>query len=121
MTTSALILTNLDLILTANGHPLDTRPDCFGELDVANRLLGDAPALRAAMDSQGYLFFRRLLDPNWSSRHVMEILLKYAILGEIDDRHPIDDAVAGDGERRSRRPTCVPSRAASVPGPGIDE
>ena len=86
------------MILTANGHPIDTRPECFGELDVANPLLGDAPALRDAMDSQGYLFFRRLLDPELVLEARHEILLKYAILGEIDDRHPIDDAVAGAGE-----------------------
>jgi len=83
--------------LTANGHAVDTHPDRFGELIASNHLLGDPPALRAAMAEHGHLFFRRLLDPETvlAARH--EVLLKYAILGEIDDRHPVDDAIAGDG------------------------
>jgi len=83
--------------LTANGHAVDTHPDRFGELTPSNHLLNDAPALRAAMAEHGHLFFRGLLDPEvvLAARH--EVLLKYAILGEIDDRHPVDDAIAGDG------------------------
>ena len=83
--------------LTANGHTVDTHPDRFGELTPSNHLLDDAPALRAAMAEDGHLFFRGLLDPEvvLAARH--EVLLKYAILGEIDDRHPVDDAIAGDG------------------------
>ena len=83
--------------LTANGHAVDTHPDRFGELLPSNHLLDDAPALRAAMAEDGHLFFRGLLDPEivLAARH--EVLLKYAILGEIDDRHPVDDAIAGDG------------------------
>ena len=83
--------------LTANGHAVDTHPDRFGELTPSNHLLDDAPALRAAMAEDGHLFFRGLLDPEvvLAARH--EVLLKYAILGEIDDRHPVDDAIAGDG------------------------
>ncbi|MEM9041193.1 MAG: phytanoyl-CoA dioxygenase family protein [Actinomycetota bacterium] len=82
--------------LTANGHPLDTSSDSFGELEPMNSLLGDDAALRGAMAEHGHLFFRELLDPDvvLAARH--EILSKYAILGEVDDRHPIDDAIAGD-------------------------
>ena len=84
-------------MLTANGHPLDTSPDRLGELEPVNDLLGAPAALRNAMAEQGHLFFRRLLDPEvvLAARH--EVLQKYAILGEIDDRHPVDDAIAGDG------------------------
>jgi ectoine hydroxylase-related dioxygenase (phytanoyl-CoA dioxygenase family) len=87
-----------NLPLTANGFPLDTSPESFGELAPANDLLGDPDGLGEAMDERGYLFFRGLLDPAvvLAARH--EVLLKYAILGEIDDRHPIDDAIAGDGD-----------------------
>lgn len=83
--------------LTANDHPVDTRPERFGELEPANHLLGDEAALREAMAERGHLFFRGLLDPDvvLAARH--EVLLKYAILGEIDDRHAIDEAIAGDG------------------------
>ena len=84
-------------MLTANGNPLDTAPERFGELEPANHLLDDPAALREQMAEQGHLFFRGLLraDTVLAARH--EILLKYAILGEVDDRHPVDDAIAGDG------------------------
>ena len=85
------------MTLTTNGHPLDTSPTRFGELEPANASLGDAAALRERMAEQGYLFFRGLIDPSIVLDARQEILLKYAILGEIDDRHPLDDAVAGDG------------------------
>ena len=84
------------MTLTANGHPLDEHPDRLAELEPANELLGDPSGLRAAIDERGYLFFRRLLDPQIVLEARREILLKYAILGEIDDRFPIDDAIAGD-------------------------
>ncbi|MFN3254755.1 MAG: phytanoyl-CoA dioxygenase family protein [Ilumatobacter sp.] len=83
--------------LTANGHPLDLSPERYGELEPMNHLLGDPAGLREAMAERGHLFFRTLLDPETvlAARH--EILLKYAVLGEIDDRYPIDEAIAGDG------------------------
>ncbi len=83
--------------LTANGHPLDSSPGRFGELEPANQFLGDASALRDVMAERGHLFFRALLDPAIVQAARVEILQKYAILGEIDDRCPLDDAIAGDG------------------------
>ncbi len=84
-------------MLTANGHSVDTAPDRLGELESADHLRNDPAGLRQVMDERGYLFFRRLLDPGTVLDARAEILLKYAILGEIDDRHPVDDAIAGDG------------------------
>lgn len=84
-------------VLTANGYRVDTTPDVFGEFEVANELLGDPDGLRCAMAERGYLFFRGLLDRTVVAAARHEILLKYAVVGEIDDRHPIDDAVVGDG------------------------
>lgn len=83
--------------LTTNGYPLDTSPLRFGELADSTTLLGDAAALREALAEHGYLFFRALLDPAVIAAARHEILTKYAILGEIDDRHPIDEAIASDG------------------------
>lgn len=83
--------------LTTNGHPLDTSPERFGELVDATELLDDVAALRRTFAERGYLFFRRLLDPDVVAAARLEILTKYAILGEIDDRHPIDEAIASDG------------------------
>lgn len=83
--------------LTANGHALDLSPEHFGELEPMNHLLEDPSALRAAMVDQGHLFFRQLIEPGRVQAARTEILQKYAILGEIDDRHPIDEARVGDG------------------------
>jgi len=83
--------------LTANGHPIDTSPERFGDLEPMNHLLGDERALCDAMAERGHLFFRELLDPARVLAARAEVLQKYAILGEIDDRSPIDDAIAGDG------------------------
>ena len=51
--------------------------------------------LRAAMEERGLLFFRELIDPEVVLAARREILLKYAIIGEIDDRQPIGEAIAG--------------------------
>jgi hypothetical protein len=85
-----------EFVLTANGVAVDRAPDRWGELEPADDLLGHDVALRAAMSDRGYLFFRGLLDPEVVLAARREILLKYSIIGEIDDRHPIDDAIAGD-------------------------
>jgi ectoine hydroxylase-related dioxygenase (phytanoyl-CoA dioxygenase family) len=85
------------MLLTANGHPVDTSAERLGELESANHLLEDAAAAREALADRGYLFFRELLDPALVLEARREILLKYAILGEVDDRHPVEDAIAGDG------------------------
>ena len=83
--------------LTTNGHAVDTSADALGEFATSNHLLDDTAGLREALTTDVYLFFRGLFDPATvlAARH--EILTKFAILGEVDDRHPIDDAVAGDG------------------------
>ena len=83
--------------LTANGHPLDTSAARLGDLEPMNGLLADPAGLREAMSERGHLYFRGLVAPDvvLAARH--EVLQKYAILGEIDDRHPVDDAIAGDG------------------------
>ena len=47
--------------LTANGLPVDTSPDRFGEFEPANDLLGHAVGLRERMADRGHLFFRGLL------------------------------------------------------------
>ncbi|MEM1128599.1 MAG: phytanoyl-CoA dioxygenase family protein [Bacteroidota bacterium] len=83
--------------LYSNGIQLDTRPEAFGELATANALLGDPEALRQRMADDGYLFFRRLLDPEVVLRARREILLKYAIVGEIDSiRYPLMEAIQSE-------------------------
>jgi hypothetical protein len=84
------------MMLTANGHPLDDSSLRLGELETANHLVGDDAGMQQAMAERGYLFFRGLLDSRIVLEARREILLKYAILGEVDDRFPIDEAIAGD-------------------------
>lgn len=79
--------------LTCSGVALDPGPDKFGEMRAANELLGDVQALHARMDDDGYLLFRGLIDPERILDARSEIMLKYAIIGEVDG---IDhDAVEG--------------------------
>jgi ectoine hydroxylase-related dioxygenase (phytanoyl-CoA dioxygenase family) len=78
--------------LTCSGVALDTSPDRFGELRDANEILGDYDALRARMDEDGYLLFRELIDPDRVLAARREIMLKFAVIGEVDgiDHDPIE-------------------------------
>lgn len=84
--------------LSANGHPVDTAPQCFGTLRDSTELLDEPDAMRSRFDEDGYLFLPGFLDAELVLDARREILTKYAIVGEIDDRRPLDDAVAGAGE-----------------------
>lgn len=81
-------------ILSSNGYPLDTGPDEFGEMRDANDLLGDVDALHERMDSDGYLLLRGLLPEQTVLDARREIMLKFAIIGEIDGvNHPVMDGI----------------------------
>lgn len=84
------------MTLTANGHPVDTSPDRFGQLEPVDSTRDDPAALRDLLAERGYLYFPGLLPAETVLAARREILTKYAIVGEVDDRHPIDDAIAGD-------------------------
>ncbi len=85
------------MALVANGHPLRTDPEHFGELADSIALVDDPAALRERFDDDGYVFLRGLLPADLVLQAREEILTKYAIIGEVDDRLPVSDAVAGDG------------------------
>lgn len=72
---------------------LDMSPAAFGELEDSSSLLGDHKAMRARMKENGYLFFRDFLDADVVKAAREEVLLKYAIIGELDPEYPIDVAV----------------------------
>lgn len=59
-------------------------------------MLTDPESLRAAYNDDGHVLIRGLLDDTDVLAAREELLLKYAILGEVDDRHPIQDGIAGD-------------------------
>lgn len=83
--------------LSSNGVPLETGPDEFGELRDANELLGDFGALRQRMEEDGYLLFRGLLDRDVVLDARREILLKFAIGGEVDSiKHDVMDGIRSE-------------------------
>lgn len=80
--------------LTFAGMKLNTDPEKFGELKEANSALGDLEALKALMSEHGYLLFRDFLHRDTVLKAREEILMKYAIVGEIDSiNYPLMDGV----------------------------
>ena len=82
--------------LRFGGRPFDSAPDRLGELVDRAPLIADGPMLRRTFHDHGHGLLRGLVDPVKVLAAREELLLKYAILGEVDDRHPIMDAIAGD-------------------------
>jgi len=76
------------------GKKLDTSPDKFGEMRSSNDIAGDIDAQKERIEADGYLLFREMIDRQAVLDARSEILLKYAIIGEIDSiRHPVMDAI----------------------------
>ncbi|MEM7140179.1 MAG: phytanoyl-CoA dioxygenase family protein [Actinomycetota bacterium] len=82
--------------LRFSGAPVRVDEGRVAELDDGSALLDDPAALAARFASQGHVFLRGLIDPERVLAARRELLQKYAIVGEIDDRRPLDHAVAGD-------------------------
>jgi len=73
---------------------LDMAPDKFGELRESNDILDNTDSLKQRMKNDGYLFFRKLIDPDVVLEARREILTKYAIIGEIDSiENDVMDAI----------------------------
>lgn len=85
--------TDEHIALSANGVPVPA--EALGELrDASDCLDLGADALRQRLAEEGYLFFRGLLPTADVLAAREEILLKYAIIGEIDAiNHPLMDAI----------------------------
>jgi hypothetical protein len=80
--------------LSSNGIPLDAQAGEFGELRDSSPLIGDPVALRDRIAADGYLLLRGLLDRDAVLAARREILLKFAIVGEIDSiNHPLMDGI----------------------------
>ena len=79
--------------LTANGHPLNTSKEAYGELRSSIDVLDDADELRQRMDTEGYLYFPGLIPRAEILAARKEILLKYQAIGEIDPSRPVMDAI----------------------------
>jgi ectoine hydroxylase-related dioxygenase (phytanoyl-CoA dioxygenase family) len=84
------------MTLAANAYPLHQEPEFLGELVDSLELVDQPARLRERFLDDGYVFLRGLLDADLVLDARREILTKYAIIGEVDDRFPVMDAVAGD-------------------------
>ncbi len=82
--------------LRFSGRAVDSAPDRLAELTDVSDLVGHPDALRNHFVEHGHVFVRGLLDPDLVLAARQELLLKYAMLGEIDDRFPLLDGIAGD-------------------------
>ncbi len=81
-----------------NGIALDTSPERFGELVDSSAIADDTAACRERMEELGYLYLRGFLEREAVLEARREILLKYAIVGEIDSVH--HDVMEGIQRRR---------------------
>ncbi|MEM9200747.1 MAG: phytanoyl-CoA dioxygenase family protein [Actinomycetota bacterium] len=82
--------------LRFSGTPVRLDGDRVGALEDSSSLLLDAEALVDRYEREGYLYLPGLIDSELVLAARTELLQKYAIVGEIDDRQPLDDAIAGD-------------------------
>lgn len=80
--------------LFCRGAKLDRSPDKFGEMRSSNDILDNVAKQLERMACDGYLLFRGLIDRETVLAARREILLKYAIVGEIDSiNHDVMDAI----------------------------
>ncbi len=79
--------------LYSNGVALNMDPSALGELRDSSDISDNTDALRCRMADDGYIFLRSFLDQEVVTAAREEILLKYAIIGEVDTNHSLDDAV----------------------------
>ena len=83
--------------LYSHGYKLDLSPEKFGELRESNDIAHDGAAIRSRIEQDGYLLLRGLVDRERVLEARREILLKFAIVGEIDAiNHPLMQAVQSE-------------------------
>lgn len=83
--------------LTTGRIELDTRPEAFGFLRESNDLLGDAPALRARMEEDGYLYLPGFFEREEVQRIRLAICDVLAREDYLDPAYPVEQAVAREG------------------------
>jgi hypothetical protein len=97
--------------LTALGQELDTSSECFGELQSSRDILGDAAALRARMQEEGYLYLPGYLEREeaLAARRVM--LERLAAAGWVDPAYPLEEGVYNQSGEVGPRPDIVKGNA----------
>lgn len=80
--------------LYCRGVKLNSAPERLGTLQNSSSILDNPKLLQQRMAEEGYLFFRGLVDRDKVLRARKEILLKYAVVGEIDGiNHDVMDSI----------------------------
>jgi ectoine hydroxylase-related dioxygenase (phytanoyl-CoA dioxygenase family) len=83
-----------DMELQFRGVKLDPLSDRVGSLRSSNDILSNPDLQKQRMQDEGYLLFRGLLNRDLVMDARREILLKYAIVGEIDSNgHDVLEAI----------------------------
>ena len=90
--------------LTSAGIEIDTSPEAFGWLRDSNELLGDAEALRARMDQDGYLFLPGFFDREEVRAARLAVCERLAADDLLDPDFPIEDAIARPDNNTYFRP-----------------
>ncbi|MEM9655951.1 MAG: phytanoyl-CoA dioxygenase family protein, partial [Actinomycetota bacterium] len=93
--TEAALFTHPEL-LWFEGRPVDLETVTIDRLIESSELIDQPSRLRDRFESDGYLYVSGLMDPELVLAARRELLLKYATLGEIDDRSPVEHGIAGD-------------------------
>jgi hypothetical protein len=121
MTTTALIKNSLPPEnrlpaklprLTSFGRELDTSPETFGALESSSHLLNDAPALRAKMQAEGYLFLPGYLNRAQVLEARAEVARRLEREGALDPHFAREELVARRDAAFSMRPDLVKENAS---------
>ncbi|MBI2190444.1 MAG: phytanoyl-CoA dioxygenase family protein [Planctomycetes bacterium] len=86
--------------LTSCKQTLDLSPKRFGELKDNSGIAGDADALRARMEEDGYLLLRGLLNRDEVLAARGEVFSRLAEVGEVDTRYPVMEGISSGHSRR---------------------
>lgn len=90
--------------LTACGRPIDTSPECFGELRSSTELLDEPVALQERMEEDGYLYLPDYLDHSKVLEARRIVTEQMAEQGYLVPERPALEAVAAEGTSPSLEP-----------------
>ncbi len=97
--------------LTACGRELETAPNTFGALESSSHLLGNAAALRAKMQADGYLYLPGYLNRADVLQARAEVAARLELDGALDPNFPREELVARGDAAFAMRPDLVKENA----------
>jgi len=98
--------------LTSGGIELDPGPERFGFLCESNDLIGNAEALRARMERNGYLYLPGFLDRDEVNAARKAICEELSEEGLLDPDEPVELAIARPHTKMSFRPDIANGKLA---------